>query len=377
MQPRTSGIAITALVMALAGVVIPVVLPATAMVLAIAAWQQIKHSNGRIVGRGLIAGTWVAAPIVLLVNALVIVALIGAVTGPDNEGAEQAAQAPGGFGQDAGPSGRIVAWNELRVGDCFLETTDDWAEELVPCSEPHVGEVIGVVDVKGSAYPTDDEFEALSAKECSRHFIDYVGLPPERAALGSSSFWPAQDAWDDGIHLVICYASSLGADDLEGSVKDGAASYGLRRAPSAQAAEREVHGVICSGSLGSVCPGPVRALAVGDCFSGTEYLGDSIAGVIAVDCDGRHRGEVFAVIRLRAEADAGRQRVERMGKIECGDRFERYTGTKPGSTDGTITYGYIVPTGASWASGHRHITCFIASSRRGADLYRSFRAPRP
>jgi hypothetical protein len=115
------------------------------------------------------------------------------------------------------------------------------------------------------------------------------------------------------------------------------------------------------------------SLAVGDCFdipTATERIGD----VAPRPCNGPHGGEVFHVFDDASPASAAYPTDPEWGERiypTCDPEFNAYTGTLIAErTD--IDYRYLVPTPDRWASGDRHVTCFI-TALAGGQLDRSFR----
>jgi len=111
----------------------------------------------------------------------------------------------------------------VQVGDC-LKDLDGWEDNegllmtlpVAPCTESHVSEVYVSFKLPDSAtQPDQDEIE----RTCSRHFDDYVGVPPEESQLGLSWIFPDDEGWQYGDRTVLCMVDSLGGE-ITGSVAD-------------------------------------------------------------------------------------------------------------------------------------------------------------
>ncbi|MFJ8039262.1 DUF4190 domain-containing protein [Kitasatospora sp. NPDC096147] len=97
-------------------------------------------------------------------------------------------------------AGDRVAVFDLKAGDCMKEPTGDRQVRprftLVPCSEPHHGEVFGVAHLPGADYPGTARLEQLSALECIgpqyAYTPDYLSVP---RSVESTTVYPEQKAW--------------------------------------------------------------------------------------------------------------------------------------------------------------------------------------
>jgi hypothetical protein len=71
------------------------------------------------------------------------------------------------------PSGTVTAAGDIfladvRVGDCVssLPTGDVRILHVLPCHEPHAGEVYHIGSLPSGAYPGDDQVRAFAINEC-------------------------------------------------------------------------------------------------------------------------------------------------------------------------------------------------------------------
>ena len=113
------------------------------------------------------------------------------------------------------------------------------------------------------------------------------------------------------------------------------------------------------------------ALKIGDCFD--VPTGGDIVEIPTKPCTQNHGGEVFHEFDATTGSgdypsdDAWAQLIYPV----CDPAFETYTGT-PVEDRTDIDYLFLVPTSDRWASGDRHVTCFIRSLD-GSPLRQSYR----
>jgi hypothetical protein len=98
----------------------------------------------------------------------------------------------------------------LDIGDCYnpngkAEGTA-FAVEVVPCTEAHVGQVVGEFAIdKGQEYPGDDEISAIADTRCPVEAQKYA---PDTWALpkGAALFYytPTKESWATGDRAVSC-----------------------------------------------------------------------------------------------------------------------------------------------------------------------------
>ena len=90
---------------------------------------------------------------------------------------------------------------ELRIGDCLDENVSapdetDWTETVVPCDDPHSGQIYLLVELDGSQYPSLATIRETADARCAAGFADWVGTPVESSELTVSYLYPDEDNWD-------------------------------------------------------------------------------------------------------------------------------------------------------------------------------------
>ncbi|MEX5636584.1 DUF4190 domain-containing protein [Parafrankia sp. FMc2] len=116
---------------------------------------------------------------------------------------------------DRDASGRIVnagfvPTGDLRPGDCLTENpTGQEAStvDVVPCTDPHFGEVYAVYELPAGAYPGDPALEETAAVGCVKHAASVA--PAVLENLDSLFYFrPSEESWHDGNHTVTCVTSA-------------------------------------------------------------------------------------------------------------------------------------------------------------------------
>jgi hypothetical protein len=120
----------------------------------------------------------------------------------------------------------------LQVGDCIDEpssTSSITDVQHQPCTEPHDGEVFGLVNhtaPAGATYPPSKQFEDLVDHECVPLLEAYTGRKVSEilaAGLTYAWFYPTQRSWTDSNDRgVTCYVAKDDNSKMVGSVRAGA-----------------------------------------------------------------------------------------------------------------------------------------------------------
>ncbi|MFD0267207.1 septum formation family protein [Streptomyces sp. NPDC127106] len=112
---------------------------------------------------------------------------------------------------------------DLRKGDCF-STVDDLTAypdkdadkdgapasrsvRVMPCAQPHEGEVYGVFSLGSGPFPGKEKIASLVDEKCSaKALANYLGAeanPPKK--MRAYTYFPTPGAWDLGFHQVVCF----------------------------------------------------------------------------------------------------------------------------------------------------------------------------
>ncbi|MFD6071511.1 MULTISPECIES: DUF4190 domain-containing protein [Amycolatopsis] len=207
---KTSGLAIAALVLGLAGCFPLAVLPA--IILGIVAITQ--TGQGKRPGRGLAIGGLVAAG----VWTVGWVALLGNTMG----NSDRYIASPPGATCAAPPSGHANACT-LKPGDCFRQsavTGTFTSVELTLCGDTHDTQAIGTFIAADGPWPGGGELKAEASAHCQRIMAKNVDRPRLDAAgvrADLSYLKPEREAWENGVRTVFCTIHTPGAE-LIGSV---------------------------------------------------------------------------------------------------------------------------------------------------------------
>jgi hypothetical protein len=195
---RTDGFAIAALILGIFGIL--------GLVFGVIALRRIRRTDAR--GRGMaIAGIVLSCFWILIIAAAVADTIFGS-----------AERSPGGAVTVAGD----VALSDLRVGDCVpsLPTGTVVVVRVVPCSDPHAGEVYNIASLPAGPYPGDDQVRRLSVGECQGALPRYVSAPPGTTGYDISYLMPLETSWSsEGNRSVICIAHDPSKSPLVGSIQ--------------------------------------------------------------------------------------------------------------------------------------------------------------
>ncbi|MBT2452223.1 DUF4190 domain-containing protein [Streptomyces sp. ISL-43] len=215
MSQRTNVLAIVAFVMS-----IVCAIPLVPLILGIVALNQIRERGEN--GKGLAIAAIVIHSMTLVFYAFVLVAGLSGVL-------DDAPKRDTG-GQVTAPGSSEL--ENIRTGDCF-NTEDDLAQyndkdaaeaapsvRIVPCDQPHKGEVYAVFDLEDGVYPGTERLVSSADESCgSTALTDYAGpatkLPAE---LNSYYYFPSSDTWTLGDRQVTCFLGDPGGPST-GSVR--------------------------------------------------------------------------------------------------------------------------------------------------------------
>ena len=209
-QVKTNGLATAALATGLAGILFPIAGP-VAVGLGIAALAQIRRRRERGTAQA-VAGLVLGSLQVIFWTSLLAIVF---ATGSDND--------PNRY--DASPTSTPsytmpkVYGDELMVGECFNDGTDEGEVVRMPCNEPHAGELIAAVTLPEGPYPGDQKTAAAAEATCNTEFSKYVGIPADKSELNPEFWYPDEDYWVHGDRSVVCAAYGPAGEQLQSTVK--------------------------------------------------------------------------------------------------------------------------------------------------------------
>lgn len=72
------------------------------------------------------------------------------------------------------------------------------------CTDPHDGEVYGVIDLGGGPWPGTKAVNQRATQRCLDAASSFIGIPAERSELEMIWYEPVEQGWNAGDHTVIC-----------------------------------------------------------------------------------------------------------------------------------------------------------------------------
>lgn len=121
--------------------------------------------------------------------------------------------------------GNVSAF-QMRVGDCFQDSSSASAQDGyevsevhgVPCSEPHDNEVFSVHDLDLATFPDGDAIVDLAMSSCLERFEGFVGKDYESSSLDITAMYPTRESWSrQNDHEVVCAVYDMNLNKLVGS----------------------------------------------------------------------------------------------------------------------------------------------------------------
>jgi hypothetical protein len=176
--------------------------------LGIGALARIRRS-GRA-GRGMaIAGIVLGALwLVVLVAATAVAFVVGHDVHRDSTGAPTS----------SGP----VTLKDVRAGDCASTLplgTHVVTVDVLPCDEPHLGEVYLTFDFAPGTYPGEPEVRRLTSGRCQAALPEYVGATPGATGYNIVFVKPSATSWSHGTRHVVCMLVRPSHERMTGSAK--------------------------------------------------------------------------------------------------------------------------------------------------------------
>jgi hypothetical protein len=113
---------------------------------------------------------------------------------------------------------------DLRVGDCLHVPGIDVGDSktireltVVPCSQPHNGQMIGLVQSSDTVYPGQSQLTQEGLSDCTAPAREYLGKATTR--LNLVAFVPNQILWDGGERAERCVLVDR-IQDITGDIRD-------------------------------------------------------------------------------------------------------------------------------------------------------------
>ncbi|MBE1575965.1 DUF4190 domain-containing protein [Amycolatopsis roodepoortensis] len=194
-RPKTSGLAIAALVLGLAGCLLLPLLPA--FILGIMALSQ--TGPGKQQGRGLAIGGLAAA-------AFWTIGWIALAKNTMGDLDRHTASPPSA--SCATPPAGHANICTLKPGDCLQQPMAAVTSvELAVCESPHTTEVFGAFTAADGPWPSGGEMKAEALEHCQRIAAKNVDLPRLNAegvytTLGYLK--PEREPWEGGVRTIFC-----------------------------------------------------------------------------------------------------------------------------------------------------------------------------
>ena len=104
-----------------------------------------------------------------------------------------------------------VTADKLKVGDCLAKLPDSSrvaSVDVVPCAQPHKGEVFAVLTMPDGVYPGRAAIEEYKGR-CEPELVTYSLDAAVDPAIKLFALYPTQESWNDhGHRTVTCIAAS-------------------------------------------------------------------------------------------------------------------------------------------------------------------------
>ncbi len=291
-------------------------------------------------------------------------------------GAVAAAVALGTHADDEGeplrtavqPAGRGfgIGWEDLLAGDCHLAVGEGevYTLDVVPCAEPHRGEIIAVTELPDGPWQGEDDVQDAAWNRCIPEFEDFTGATYTSEVTSLWPISPTSASWEVGHRDVACDLD-LGYDVI-GSLRgrgdelaDGpeALPDDTTSAPPAPQADKD------PGDL--VVDTDPRAVNLGTCYL-VVGLPSEVATLPVVPCATPHGGEAYAKRYLeRADVPGGKHPgAEAMSTLAagiCAEELERFTGARTEDSRYRVWFAAPDEFALDWRAQSPEILCFLES----------------
>jgi hypothetical protein len=118
------------------------------------------------------------------------------------------------------PTSGTVASSDLQPGDCLnglREHGDVGSLSVVPCAQPHQGEVFAVFDLAPGPFPGKSNVHDEAGSGCNDRFSYYSSVDPSNE--GWYIITPEASDWNRGDRRVTCIASPSADGLTTGSIR--------------------------------------------------------------------------------------------------------------------------------------------------------------
>lgn len=111
----------------------------------------------------------------------------------------------------------------LQVGQCILDASAATQPKVgsttvVPCAQPHAGEVAALPVLGSGAFPSDEALDSAGSNACTDAFATYVGASVYDSPLNFTVYTPTEQQWASGDQRALCVVFSA-QGNLIGSIK--------------------------------------------------------------------------------------------------------------------------------------------------------------
>jgi hypothetical protein len=192
----TDGFAIAALVLSLLGGVL------LSVIFALVSFGRIRRNGTG--GRGLAIAALVISGVWVVLLALVIAVGIAANTSGTATSTTTAVPNPSSTPSAAG-QGTSMAVTKVEVGDCLggLQEGDVHQVEVIACTKPHAGQVMGEFRLADGTYPGEKAITDRATKRCEDYIPSNFGKVDPKT-LDLMYLYPRQLDWAMGDRTVQC-----------------------------------------------------------------------------------------------------------------------------------------------------------------------------
>ncbi|WP_230205146.1 septum formation family protein [Parafrankia elaeagni] len=293
--------------------------------------------------------TTVAINAVLLAAVIYgLVALLGERAADDGSGdSEQPVSGAADPADPAGPSrtaspstGAVVEFpqEDYQPGRCYSwrQHVDSTSTQVVPCAGVHYFEAVGDTDirpddVRAGAYPTPEQWDALTQQYCLPMIEKFLGHPLDPAGRFSAGLIrPQEPGWDIGQRAITCGITA-------GMIEFDPPAFRPFEGSARGADQAVIH-------------------TAGTCFRQTDE-----GRLVEVPCDTPHHTQSMGAVSAPETPDGSVPSDAWLDEVlgtQCADLVEPYL--KIGRFGDALVepqWNPIAP--ESWRAGSRRTTCFI------------------